>query len=125
MSSQGGEWRGKIQRLGGGQGRNTTASGMIVRVLDSAKEHLVDGFQFYEVQASGLGTYFLDSLFADIDSLALYGGIHAHSFGFHRSIAKRFPFAIYYLLEGEEVKVHAVLDCRRRPSWIRRRLKRL
>ena len=49
---------------------------MRVRVLDSAKEHLVEGFRFYEDQEEGLGTYFLDSLFSDIDSLVFYGGIH-------------------------------------------------
>jgi hypothetical protein len=97
---------------------------MTVRVLDSAKEHLIEGFQFYEKQASGIGTYFLDSLFADIDSLSLYGGIHSLFFGFHRCVSSRFPFAIYYLLADDEVRVHAVLDCRRRPSWIQRRLKK-
>lgn len=96
---------------------------MKVRVLDSAKEHLIEGYQFYEEQETGLGTYFLDSLFSDIDSLALFGGIHPIIFGFHRSLSKRFPFAVYYLLAGEEVRVHAVLDCRRRPSWIRRILR--
>lgn len=34
-----------------------------------------------------------------------------------------FPFAIYYSVEKELVRVHAVLDCRRNPSWIRKRLK--
>jgi len=95
-----------------------------VRVLDSAKEHLIEGYHFYEEHATGLGTYFLDSLFSDIDSLALYGGIHPITFGFHRSLSKRFPFAVYYLLASEEVGVHAVLDCRRRPSWIRRTLRK-
>jgi plasmid stabilization system protein ParE len=98
---------------------------MTVRVLDSAKRHLIDGFYFYELQAPGLGNYFLDSLFADIDSLALYGGIHSQVHGFHRSVAKRFPFAIYYLFAGEEVRVYAVLDCRRNPSWIRHKLRQL
>jgi plasmid stabilization system protein ParE len=96
---------------------------MKVRVLESAKAHLVEGYQFYEEQSLELGTYFLDSLFADIDSLALYGGIHSLHFGFHRCIAERFPFAIYYLVADEEVRIYAVLDCRRKPSWIRRRLK--
>jgi hypothetical protein len=30
--------------------------------------------QFYERQETGLGWYFLDSLFSDIDSLLLYAG---------------------------------------------------
>ena len=97
---------------------------MRLRLLESAKEDLIDGCHFYEEQSSGLGTYFLDSLFSDIDSLALYAGIHGMVFGTHRALSKRFPFAIYYDLTGEEVQIHAVLDCRRRPSWIRRRLKR-
>ena len=72
----------------------------------------------------GLGSYFLDSPVSDIDSLAFYTGIHGKVFGSHRALSKRFPFAIYCDLAGDEVQIHAVLDCRRRPSWIRRRLKR-
>jgi len=84
---------------------------------------LVAGFRFYEQQATGLGRYFLDSLFADIDLLASHAGIHATVFAYHRSLSKRFPFAIYYRVEDESVRVRAVLDCRRRPSWIRRKLR--
>jgi plasmid stabilization system protein ParE len=40
----------------------------------------------------------------------------------HRLLAKRFPFAIYYRVEGDPVQVYAVLDCRRNPAWIRDRL---
>jgi hypothetical protein len=36
-----------------------------------------DGFRFYEAQDEGLGDYFLNSIFSDIDSLQLYAGIHA------------------------------------------------
>ena len=49
-------------------------------MLESAKEDLIDGYHFYEEQAPGLGTYFFDSLFSDIDSLALYAGIHRKVF---------------------------------------------
>jgi hypothetical protein len=44
---------------------------MRIEVLDAAQDDLVAGFQFYEEQSPGLGAYFLDSLFADIDSLLL------------------------------------------------------
>ena len=59
--------------------------------------------------------YFLDSLFSDIDSLALYAGIHRKVFGHHRLLSKRFPYAIYYQTGGEGVVVHRVLDCRQDP----------
>jgi hypothetical protein len=46
-----------------------------IRILDSATQDLIDGAHFYERQEQGLGEYFLDSLYADIDSLVLNAGI--------------------------------------------------
>ncbi len=42
---------------------------MKIRILDSASQDLIKGFDFYEKPEAGLGSYFIDSLFADIDSL--------------------------------------------------------
>lgn len=95
---------------------------MKIRITEEAEFDLADGFWFYERQTPGLGDYFRSSLIADIDSLAFYAGIHEQAFGYHRSLSQRFPFAIYYQVNNETVTVVAVLDCRRRPSWIRRRL---
>ena len=95
---------------------------MRIEILCEAQQDLTDGFRFYESQAIGLGDYFLDSLFSDIDSLHLYAGIHALHFGYHRLLSKRFPFAIYYRVEKETVRVRAVLDCRRDPARIQKRL---
>jgi hypothetical protein len=61
---------------------------MRVRILTSALNDLAEGRRFYEAQGEGLGGYFFDSLFSDIDSLALYGGIHRLVFGFHRLLAR-------------------------------------
>lgn len=96
---------------------------MRIEILDEAQEDLIQGFHFYEGREAGLGSYFLDCLFADIDSLLLYAGIHQVTYAYHRCLSKRFPFAIYYSVEEHLVRVHAVLDCRRNPSWIRKRLK--
>ena len=95
---------------------------MKVLILDEAEQDLTDGFHFYERQDEGLGDYFLDSLFSDIDSLQLYAGIHPVRFGYHRLLSKRFPVAIYYRFEGGVVRVYAVLDCRQDPMKIRDRL---
>jgi plasmid stabilization system protein ParE len=91
----------------------------------AARDDLSDGFDFYERQSEGLGNYFVESLLSDIDSLRLYAGIHIKSSGFFRALSKRFPYAIYYDLEKETIRIWAVLDCRRDPSAIRRRLSRL
>lgn len=95
---------------------------MRVEILADAESDLLAGYQFYERQARDLGSYFRDSLFADIDALSVHGGVHAKVFGYHRSLSKRFPFAIYYRVEKGIVRVRAVLDCHRKPSWIRRRV---
>jgi len=93
-----------------------------IEILDEAQEDLIQGFHFYEGREVGLGSYFLDCLFSDIDSLLLYAGIHQVTYDHHRCLSKRFPFAIYYSVEADLVRVHAVLDCRRNPAWIRKRL---
>ena len=95
---------------------------MRIQVLDEAEEDLRDGREFYERQEPGVGDYFAAALASDIDSLILFAGIHPHEFGFHRALSKRFPFGIYYLIEEEVIRIYAVLDLRRDPAWIRRRL---
>lgn len=96
---------------------------MKIRILDSVSQDLIAGYLFYEKQSAGLGNYFIDSLFSDIDSLQIYAGIHPIYFGkYHRMLSKRFPFAIYYRIVDNEVMVYAVLDCRRNPSWVRKQL---
>ena len=95
---------------------------MAIRLLESAKEDLRDGWLFYERSSIGLGDYFLDCIQVDVRSLTTYAGIHERAEGFHRMLAKRFPFAIYYLVDAETIDVYAILDCRRDPEWIIKRL---
>jgi hypothetical protein len=95
---------------------------MRIEILDEAEEDLIDGFVFYERLAAGLGDYFLDSLYADLGSLQLFAGIHSFHFGYYRLLAKRFPFAVYYRIQDDVVQIYAILDCRRDPAWIRKRL---
>ncbi|MDD2600933.1 MAG: type II toxin-antitoxin system RelE/ParE family toxin [Kiritimatiellae bacterium] len=96
---------------------------MTIRVLDSAKEDLCRGCLFYEYQGEGVGDYFFNSLFADIDALNKYAGIHVQVFGFYRLLAKCFPNAVYYKIEGGSVVVYRVIDLRRNPDYIRKVLK--
>ncbi len=96
---------------------------MKIKILSSASQDLIDGYRFYEKQSEGVGEYFLDSLYSDIDSLIITSGIHPIYFGkFHRLLSKRFPFAIYYRIVKNTALVYAVLDCRREPAWIKKKL---
>ncbi|RIZ68892.1 MAG: type II toxin-antitoxin system RelE/ParE family toxin [Methylococcales bacterium] len=96
---------------------------MKVQILRSAIEDLERGRKFYDFQEEGVGDYFFDSLFTEIDSLTLYGGIHSVYFGFYRLLAKRFPYAVYYKLIDGKAIVFRVLDCRRNPKRLRKAFK--
>lgn len=95
---------------------------MRIRILDQAKLDLKDGFEFYEGVEENLGNYFLDTLYSDIDSLAVYGGIHPIRHGFHWMLSKRFPYVVHYSIAEDVVSVHAVLDCRSDPKSIQKRM---
>jgi hypothetical protein len=92
-----------------------------IRISRSADRDLLAGFRFYERQARGVGHYFLDSLFADIDSLVLRAGIHRKIEGFYRLLSDRFPFAIYYKIEDDVVRIRP----EQRPRLALRRQSRL
>ena len=95
-----------------------------IKILESARADLVDGYRFYERQAAGIGRYFLDSLYSDIESLQISAGVHAKRFDhYHCLFSRRFPYAVYYRMVEGEVKIYAILDCRRSPGRIRERLK--
>ena len=61
-------------------------------------------------------------MFTDIDVLPDYVGIHSEHWGYHRRLASRFPYAVYYRVAADVIRVHAVLDCRRNPDSIGDRL---
>ena len=97
---------------------------MTVVILEDAAEDMESGRRFYESRESGIGDYFIESILSDLGSLILYAGIHTMHLGFHRILSRRFPFGIYYEMEGQSAYVYAILDMRRDPLWIRRELQR-
>lgn len=62
---------------------------MNLRILELAIRDIESGRQFYEQQQQGLGVYFLDSLFSDIDALLLHTGAHQQFSGFYRALSIR------------------------------------
>jgi len=95
---------------------------MSIKILISAVEDLVDARLFYEAQGAGVGDYFFDTLFSDIDSLVLYAGTHSKVDGYYRLLSRRFPYAVYYKMDDDVVVVWRVLDLRRDPDRNRQAL---
>ena len=94
-----------------------------ISISDDALEDLKDGFLFYEAQQQGLGSYFLECLRADIDSLKFFAGVHRVVYqDYRRTLSKVFPYGIFYTTEDGVAVVWAVIDLRRDPDWIFRKL---
>jgi plasmid stabilization system protein ParE len=93
-----------------------------VEILPQAQNDLFEGFCFYEDQSPGLGERFRREIYAAIDSLQNFGGIHRKLGPYHRLLASPFPYAVYYRVERGTCHVDAIIDCRRDPDWIRERL---
>ena len=81
-----------------------------VVVLAEAAEDLAEARRFYDAKEPGVGDYCLTSLLSDIESLALYHGIHQRHWNCFRMLASRFPFGIYYVEAEQETRVVAVLE---------------
>jgi plasmid stabilization system protein ParE len=86
---------------------------MKLRILSLAASDLEAGRDFYEQQQPGLGQYFLDTLFSDIEALLLHAGLHVQYLGYFRALSRRFP--IYYKTHGNHIEIWRVLDCRENP----------
>lgn len=95
---------------------------MKLRLLPSAWRDLAAAYYFYENQRAGLGSEFRETVLEEIEKLSSTAGVHRRVFGQRRLLVRRFPYAVYYLIENGDVLVLAVLDCRRDPIWIRKRL---
>jgi len=91
---------------------------MNVEILDEARVDIANGVAFYDRQNYGAGDYFFERIFDDINGLADTAGIHELHYGYHRKIASRHPYLIYYRVVSTGAEVVAVLDGRQHPSDI-------
>lgn len=80
-------------------------------------------FEWYENERSGLGLEFLDELRATynriLDSPFKYQELRGN---IRRALLRRFPYVVYFAIEGDLIVVVAVLHVSRDPAeWQRRR----
>ena len=87
-------------------------------ILKDVKSDLNRVKDFYNRIEDGVGDYFWDSLVADIESLRIYAGIHNKKYGLYRMFAKRFPYAVYFLIVEDKIIVYGVFHCARNPKWL-------
>lgn len=88
----------------------------LVEVLREAWDDLLEGVEFYDDQAAGLGVRFMEEMQEELRMLTGVAGVHGIHWGCHRALPEVWPWAIYYLLEDERIVVTTVCDCRRDPE---------
>jgi hypothetical protein len=91
-----------------------------LRFVPEVEDDAVAGYMWYEGKAAGLGRDFLRRLYACAGDIAerpfLYPKVHRE---FRRRLLDRFPFAVYFSVEGSHVVVFGAFHCARDPRAIR------
>lgn len=85
-------------------------------ILPSGFQDIANGRDFYDGKDEGLGDAFMAAVFAEIESLRLYAGIHRKVWGYHRMLVETFPYAVFYKIIEGKILVFRVLDLRRNPK---------
>jgi plasmid stabilization system protein ParE len=89
-----------------------------IRLRPEARLDIYEASRFYDRQSDGLGDKFVESIFEDMERLSQFAGIHSKLGRYFRILSQKFPFMIYYYVNGEEIVVVAVLSCRMLPATI-------
>lgn len=90
---------------------------MAVTLRREAERDLEGAAKWYEDQSRGLGHRFLDEVLRTLDAIQghprLYPQVHEMV---HRAVTHRFPFGVFYLVDGEDIVVVAVMHASRDPA---------
>lgn len=95
---------------------------MTVRFLEVAEVELDQAVQWYNAQAPGLGDAFLIEVLSAADRIALYPEAwQPLGEGVRRCRLGRFPYALIYAKEEDDILVVAVAHLHRAPDYWRGR----
>jgi toxin ParE1/3/4 len=95
-----------------------------LRFLPKVEEDVIGGYLWYEAKSPGLGEEFLRIFYACAREIPrnplLYPKVHNE---FRRRLLRRFPYAIYFMIEHDHIIVFGLFHCARDPRTIGTKLK--
>ena len=92
--------------------------------LPDVEEDAISGYVWYEEKAQGLGEEFLRTFYACASKIQRNPFFASEVYReFRRSLLRRFPYAIYYRVRGDEVIVFGLFHCARDPRSITSKLR--
>ena len=95
-----------------------------LRFLPEVEDDAIAGFTWYQEKASGLGEEFLRMFYACAGEIPGNPLLYPKAYReFRRRLLRRFPYAIYFTIEGSEIIVFGLFHCARSPRDIRAELR--
>ncbi|HHE32640.1 MAG TPA: type II toxin-antitoxin system RelE/ParE family toxin [Chlorobaculum parvum] len=90
---------------------------MKLRYTHRSKDDLDIAMAWYEKQRRSLGFEFLDRIEVAVKSIVQSPELHRVYYSqFRGCLVRRFPFIVFYTIEGDEIIVHSIFDCRQDPQ---------
>ncbi len=90
-----------------------------LRFLPEVEEDAIGGYSWYETKSTGLGEEFLRMFYASAGDIPhnplLYQKVHND---FRRCLLRRFPYAIYFMINNDEIIVTGLFHCARDPRIV-------
>ena len=90
-----------------------------LRFFPEVEEDVVSNYAWYEEKAEGLGNEFLRVFYASTAAILrnplLSSKVHGE---FRRRLLQRFPFAIYFTVQRDEIIVFGLFHCARDPRTV-------
>lgn len=90
-----------------------------LRFLPEVEDDAVTGYVWYEMKSVGLGEDFLRMFYASANEIpwnpSLYPKVYQD---FRRKLLRRFPYAIYFTTEDNQVIVFGLFHCARNPQAV-------
>ncbi len=98
------------------------ATNSAARIQPEAQAEIIEAYQWYEDKAEGLGAEFVRAVDACLAAIernpTAYALVHKQV---RRALLRRFPYGIFYLVEGEAIVVLACFHSSRDPKrWQQR-----
>tara|TARA_B100000315_G_scaffold242577_1_gene264929 strand:+ start:755 stop:1060 length:306 start_codon:yes stop_codon:yes gene_type:complete len=91
--------------------------------LPEVEDDALNGFTWYEQKSRGLGEEFLRMFYARAEEISrnplIYQTIYKD---FRRCLLNRFPYAIYFQIDKQNIFVYGLFHCARNPKAIKKNL---
>ncbi len=90
-----------------------------LQFLPEVEEDVINGYVWYETKSRGLGEDFLRMFYASANEIPWnplrYPRVYQD---FRRRLIRRFPYAIYFTIENDQIILFGLFHCARNPQAV-------